>query len=101
MRRFALAVLTILCCAGLAPAQSGTLNLYTSDADTLRPLAAAKGDLRLFANGATDTVAVALVPIDLNPSQLRLRRLPLRFRRSGITRAIDFNWVWVTATSAS
>jgi len=67
MRRFALAVLTILCCAGLAAAQSGTLNLYTSDADTLRPLAAAKGDLRLFANGATDTVAVALVPIDLNP----------------------------------
>ena len=67
MRRFALAVLTILCCAGLAPAQSGTLNLYTSDADTLRPLAAARGDLRLFATGATEAVPVTLVPIDLNP----------------------------------
>ena len=67
MRRFALAVLTILCCAGLAAAQSDTLNLYTSDADTLRPLAAAKGDLRLFANGATEAVPVTLVPIDLNP----------------------------------
>ena len=67
MRRFALAVLTILCCAGLAAAQSGTLNLYSSDADTLRPLAAAKGDLRLFATGTTDAVAIALVPIDLNP----------------------------------
>jgi len=31
----------------------------------LRPLAPAKADLRLFANGATD--AVTLVPIDLNP----------------------------------
>jgi len=67
MRRFVLAALTILCCAGLAAAQSGTLNLNTSDADTLRPPAPAKGDLRLFANGATDTVALALVPIDLNP----------------------------------
>ena len=67
MRRFALAVLTILCCAGLAAAQSDTPNLYTSDADTLSPLAAARGDLRLFANGATDAVAVTLVPIDLNP----------------------------------
>jgi hypothetical protein len=67
MRRFALAVLTILCCADLAAAQSGTLNLYTSDADTLRPLAAAKGDLRLFATGTTEAVPVALVPIYLNP----------------------------------
>jgi hypothetical protein len=67
MRRFALAALTILCCTGLAAAQSGTLNLNTSDADTLRPLVPAKADLRLFANGATDTVAVTLVPIDLNP----------------------------------
>ena len=67
MRRFVLAVLTILCCAGLAVAQSGTLNLNTSDADTSRLFAPAKGDLRPFANGATDTVTLALVPIDLNP----------------------------------
>jgi len=67
MRRFVLAVLTILCCAGLAVAQSGTLNLNTSDADTSRLFAPAKGDLRLVANGATDTVALTLVPIDLNP----------------------------------
>jgi hypothetical protein len=67
MRRFVLAVLTILCCAGLAVAQSGTLNLNTSEADTLRPFAPAKGDLRLFANDSTDPVTLTLVPIDLNP----------------------------------
>src|SRR5256885_14928663 len=67
MRRFALAVLTILWLAGIAAEKADLLTFDTSDADTLRPLAAAKGDLRLFANGATDAVAVTLVPIDLNP----------------------------------
>jgi len=76
MRRFVLAVLTILCCAGLAVAQSGTLNLNTSDADTSRLFAPAKGDLRPFANGAAETVTLALVPIDLNPQPASAAPVP-------------------------
>jgi len=67
MRRFVLAALTILCSAGFAAAQGGTLNLNPSDADTLRPLAPAKADHGPFANGDTDIVAVTLVPINLDP----------------------------------
>lgn len=64
MRRFVLAVLTVLCSAGLAAAQSGTLNLNTSSDDAAHPLAEKNG-VRLFTVASGDTVAAPLVPIDL------------------------------------
>jgi len=64
MRRFVLAVLTVLCSAGLAAAQSGTLNLNTSTAEATHPLAA-KDDVRLFAIVNGDAVVAPLAPIDL------------------------------------
>lgn len=65
MRRFVLAVLPVLCSAGLAAAQSGALNLNTSSPDAARPLAAEKDGVRLFTIVNGDTVAAPLAPIDL------------------------------------
>lgn len=64
MRRFVLAVLTLVCSAGLAAAQSGTLNLNTSRTDVAHPLAAAK-DGPMFTVDNGDAVATPLAPIDL------------------------------------
>jgi len=65
MRRFVLAVLTLLCSAGLAAAQSGTLNLNASSTDATHPPATAKDGVRLFTIVNGDTVAGPLAPIDL------------------------------------
>jgi len=66
MRRFVLAILTVLCCAGLAAAQSETLNLNRSDAYTVHAFAPGKDAVRLFATVNGGTVAVPATPIDLN-----------------------------------
>jgi len=66
MRRFVAAVLTVLCCAGLAAAQSETLNLNRSDAYTVHAFAPGKDAVRLFATVNGGTVAVPATPIDLN-----------------------------------
>ncbi len=66
MRRFVLAVLTVLCSAGLASAQSGTLSLNLSEADNSHPLAAAKDGARFFATFNGDNFAALAAPIDLN-----------------------------------
>ena len=66
MRRFVLAVLTVLCTAGLASAQSDTLSLNLSQADNSHPLAATKDGARLFAPFNGDNFSAFAAPIDLN-----------------------------------
>ena len=65
MRRFVLAVLTLLCSAGLAAAQSSTLNLDTSSTDGAHSFTVAKDGVRLFTAVNGDTFAAPLAPIDL------------------------------------
>ena len=65
MRRFILAVITVLCSASLATAQNGTLSLNTSDSDAADSVAAKKTSIRFLA-AVDDTNAVHAATINLN-----------------------------------
>jgi hypothetical protein len=65
MRRFILAVITLLCSAGLATAQNGALSLNTSDSDDAHSVAAKKTAIRFLA-AVDDTNAVHAATINLN-----------------------------------
>jgi opacity protein-like surface antigen len=66
MRRFVLAVLTVLCGASLASAQSGSPSLSLSDSETAHSFADAKDGVRFLALAGGDAIAMPIAPISLS-----------------------------------
>src|SRR5579859_726712 len=66
MRRFVLAVLTVLCGATLASAQSGLPSLNLFDSETAHSSAPAKDGIRFLSIADGDTIAMPTAPVSLS-----------------------------------